>query len=262
MKKTNFFVKLYNNLFNIKTFPSYMKEGLGRAILYAFILNIFIGIVQGAIISIDFNKSVETTKEYLVKDEYEFKIENGILDMKTNPIKINDGNTLIYVDSTKAIEEKDSLRSITVHNDMSMLILKDGVVLTTSEGDQSILYKDIFIETLTSNDMLESINYVQKSIPVFITTVSIVGRFLDYLMNCFIIAAFAMLSNIMMGLKIRFSGIFSLSIYATTLPTLLILAISTVVKNVYFNQAILIGSLVYVILILRNIRKEILEQNG
>lgn len=261
MEKTNLFIKFYNNLFNIKTFPKYIKEGLGRAILYAFLLNIFFGVFQGVLLSIDFNKNIETTKEYLLKDEYGFKLENGILEIKTNPIKINDGNTLIYVDSTKQLSEKEELRSISVHSDMSMLILKDGIIVTTLSGEQSILYKDILNGTISNKDIIDSMGYVQKAVPVFIIVITIIFSFFDYLINSVIIAAFAMITNFMMGLRIKFSAMLSLSIYASTLPSLLILIISSVIKNVYFNQAILVGSLVYVILILRNIRKEILGIN-
>lgn len=262
MKKENFFKKFYNNLFNLNTFPAYIKEGLGRAILYALILNIFIGVFQGVLVAVDFNKNINQSKQYLLDDKYDFKIENGLLTMKTTPIKISEGSTLVYVDSNKSLDERDSLRSISVHGDMSMLILKDGVALITPDGEQTLLYKDITLDTITNEDMIQAIGYIEKTTPIIIIIVSVIAGFIDYLINCLIVAAFAMITNFVMGLKIKFSGIFSLSIYAATLPTILILIIGSVVRNVYFNQVALMATLVYVILILRNIRKEIFQSKN
>ena len=45
--KTNVFVKLVKSTYNLKEFPKYMKEGIGRAIFYILILSLVVGGVKG-----------------------------------------------------------------------------------------------------------------------------------------------------------------------------------------------------------------------
>ncbi|MGL4772880.1 MAG: DUF1189 domain-containing protein [Clostridium sp.] len=261
MEKTNFFKKLYNNLFNIKTFPKYMREGLGRAILYAFILSLILGATQGIGLTLDLRKSFNTTIESLKQKEYKFELKDGILDIQNSPIKIEENGILLYADTNKSINDKEELRSISVHSDISVLILKDGIIYSTQESDQYVLYKDLYLTNLTNDELISQIELMAKIFPPIFFTISIIIGFFDYLLNCLIIAAFSMLSNLIMGLRIRFSGVYALSLYAGTLPSILVTIIGLFMPNVYLTQAMMIGTLLYVILIFRNIRNEILENN-
>ena len=47
MKNKSFFEKFKNSIYNIREFQNYIREGVGRAILYALILSIIVGGIKG-----------------------------------------------------------------------------------------------------------------------------------------------------------------------------------------------------------------------
>ena len=47
MKDKSFFEKFKNSIYNIREFPNYIREGVGKAILYALILSIIVGGIKG-----------------------------------------------------------------------------------------------------------------------------------------------------------------------------------------------------------------------
>ena len=61
--KSNFFVKLKNNVYNIETFSDYIKEGLGRAILYAIILSLILGGIQGIYTGVKTKNAIKSSIE-------------------------------------------------------------------------------------------------------------------------------------------------------------------------------------------------------
>ncbi|MGL5151870.1 MAG: DUF1189 domain-containing protein [Clostridium sp.] len=262
MKKTNFFKKVYNNLYNIKEFPKYMREGLGRAILYAVMLSLILGLVQGIGVTLNLKKGIDATIQDLSSEKYEFQLKDGILTMKNSPIKVEESGILLYIDSDKELSNKEELRSISVHSDMSILILKDGIIYTDLGSEYEVSFKDLFIGTIDNDDIISQIKLIAKVMPPIFLVITVVAYFVDYLMNCLLVAIFAMISNMILGLRIRFSGIYSLAIYAATLPNILITGIAIFIPTLYLTPAMTIGTLLYVILILRNIRREALENNN
>ena len=165
MKNKSFFEKFKNSIYNIREFPQYIREGVGKAILYALILSIIVGGIKGITTTFTLSNDINLAIQTLEDDKYKFKIENGTLDLVTSPLKIENGNTLIYLDDNMDISQSEELKNITVHLDSYILILKDGIV-TNSEvmlgfsqakyGDflgGMIITNDNIIETKNQNDL-------------------------------------------------------------------------------------------------------------
>ena len=64
--------------------------------------------------------------EKLEDDNYQFKIKDGVMDIATSPVKIENNNTLVYIDKDTTMAQSNNLRSMTVNADVYILILKDG----------------------------------------------------------------------------------------------------------------------------------------
>ncbi len=221
MKNKSFFEKFKNSIYNIREFQNYIREGVGRAILYALILSIIVGGIKGITTTFTLNKDINLAIQTLEDDKNKFKIENGTLDLVTSPLKIENGNTLIYLDESKDISQSEELKNITVHVDSYILILKDGIV-TNSEvmlGFSQAKYSDFLGGMIITNDnIVETLRLSSKFIYVIAPMVTILETFITLIMDALIIVTMLLLTNFIFKLGLRFSQLFSLAIYAATLP--------------------------------------------
>lgn len=82
MKRTGIIDKFKISVYYIKDMPKIISEGLGKAILYAIILCLFLGVVKATFISIDIKHVFKEVITSVKDDKYQFTVENGILNIK------------------------------------------------------------------------------------------------------------------------------------------------------------------------------------
>jgi len=252
--KTNVFVKLIKSIHNVSEFPKYMKEGLGRAIFYILILCLIIGGAKGIADSININISANETIEKLQDDKYKFTIKDGVMDVATSPVKIENNRTVIYIDKDTTLAQANNLRSITVNSDVYVLILKDGIVANSTEVKTT--YKDMGIEKEIDNKFI--INLITNfKIPVFLIVIilTIVKIFIGYLMTTIFISTFSLISSKLLKLDLKLGELFSLVAYIGTLPNILIVILGIIIPTVGFATAGIVGTVVYTGLVLNNMKK-------
>lgn len=147
--------------------------------------------------------------------------------------------------------------------DAYILILKDGVVINssmitgTSEVSE-VKYNSIIGDVaITNKNIVDTLNLSSKFFYVVLIISIIVQTFMMLIMDCVLVAIMLSVTNIIYRLGLKFSHLLSLTIYASTLPAILILIINILVPTVYFDSIRALGTFLYAFLALRNIRKEI-----
>ena len=93
--------------------------------MYVLLLSVIIGLVQGVMGAVLISGIEKTTKMILEEDEVQFEMKDGVLDFKNSPLKEEEVQALLYIDTNKDIDDLDSLRSITVHKDTVTVLLRD-----------------------------------------------------------------------------------------------------------------------------------------
>ena len=83
--------------------------------------------------------------------------------------------------------------------------------------------------------------------------------FTHLLFDCLIVVSVALLFSILMRLVVKYMALYSLTIYAATLPLIIKTILETVNPNINFDTMFIIGTLTYVVLILKHIRDEIIK---
>jgi len=83
--------------------------------------------------------------------------------------------------------------------------------------------------------------------------------FSNLLFNCLIIVAVASIFTIFMKMVVKYRALYSLTLYASTLPLIIQTILETVNPNIDFNVMFIMGTLTYVILILKYIKDEIIK---
>ena len=111
--------------------------------------------------------------------------------------------------------------------------------------------KDIFI-VYNNNDI---------EIRVFIYTIVMDSfiAFLNLLFDCLIVALITSIFAMLMKMVVKPTALYSLTLYAATLPLIIQTILEAVNSNISFDTMFIIGTITYVTLILKYIKDEILN---
>lgn len=207
---------------NPKKYVYLYKEKLSKAFLYVLVLSLIIGIIQGVMSAVIISGLEKTTKIILNQDEVQFEMKDGLLDFKVSPIKEEEGQALLYIDTTKEIKDLESLRSITVHKDMVTVLLKDGFMIKV--GSENIIYKysDLGLDKIDFDNSfviaaLEKVDIVKY----IVIPIMIIVSFVQLIIYALIISLVGLLSNLITNRKMEYGKLFNLSLYAVTLPAII-----------------------------------------
>lgn len=101
-------------------------------------------------------------------------------------------------------------------------------------------------------------NFELKSI---ILTIVINFRmiFFNLLFNCLVVVVIASIFTIFMKMVVKYIALYSLTLYAATLPLIIKVIFEVINPSINFDTMFLIGTLTYVTLILKYIKDEILK---
>lgn len=232
---------------NPKKYVYLNKENLSKAFLYVLVLSIIIGLVQGIMGAVLISGLEKTSKIILEEDEVQFEMKDGILDFKNSPLKEEEGQVLLYIDTNKDISDLDSLRSITVHKDTVTVLLKDGFMIKT--GSESVIqkYSDLGLDLINfNNDFVISIIEKIDIVKYIIIPIMIVINFIQLLMYALFISLMGILSNLISNRKMPYNRVFNLALYSVTLPTIINIIFPIGVYSILIGGIILMFGLSFI----------------
>lgn len=111
--------------------------------------------------------------------------------------------------------------------------------------------RDLFSACITGS--LELKSFISLFILNFKT------EFLNLLFNCLVVTIVASIFTMFMKMMVKYIALFSLTLYAATLPLIIQSIFEGINPNIDFNTMFIIGTLTYVILILKYIKDEIIK---
>jgi len=238
-EKINFSKKFKISITSIKGYSHLIKERLSKAIIYSIIFSLIIGGIQGLISFATISSIQSTIEKAISSDEFKFTFQDGILNFENSPIKNEKGRNIIYIDTNISLAEKESVRNIVVHKDVSMAILKDGISVRVNGMERNLNFdKDEFIGEINNEKILKALSSI--GIVKYIAFISsIILTYIIFMVNSLILSLLGLLLNGINKLELKYENIFKISIYATTTPTIigLIFPIGTyglLVSGIYF----------------------------
>ena len=114
-----------------------------------------------------------------------------------------------------------------------------------------VVVKDIFIRYKTDN--------IEMIIYIYTIGMDFGMAFINLLFNCLIVVMVASLFTIFMRMVVKYTVLYSLTLYAATLPLIIQTILEIVNPDISFDTMFIIGTLTYVVLILKYIKDEILR---
>ena len=232
---------------NPKKYVYLNQEKLSKAFLYVLLLSVIIGLVQGVMGAVLISGIEKTTKMILEEDEVQFEMKDGVLDFKNSPLKEEEGQALLYIDTNKDIDDLDSLRSITVHKDTVTVLLRDGFMVKSGSESVTQKYSDLGLDLINfNNDFVISIIEKLDIVKYIIIPIMIVVNFVQLLMYALFISLMGILSNLISNRKMYYNRVFNLALYSVTLPTIINLIFPIGVYSILIGGIILMFGLSFI----------------
>lgn len=222
MKNMNFFDRVRISITNIKGYKDLIKENLSKAILYSLILSLFIGSFLGAFSFVTIGKLQSDMKDLILSEEFKFTLEDGVLNFENSPIKEEyGGDMIVYIDTNISLNEVDSIRKLVVHKDESLAILKDGISYRIDGNQFNYKFSELpLIEEINNEIILKSLNLIDI-VKYLVFFISIILTYFNFIINSLLLSVCGIIINKLNNVKINYKDILKISIYATTLPTIL-----------------------------------------
>lgn len=245
-KKTNisFPKKVWYSITKFEQYPTMATEGISRAIRYLIILTAIVAVfsVVGSILKV--NKQIWKVSEYIEQNVPDFTFEDGKVSMNLEePIILTETGynaieKVVIDPSAENSEDKEKEKNDEIVPGVTIFFFKDQIVLNNKIDDDNIQTQEYtyneFItnytkEEITNFNKSELIDYMRSSrMNNFYEKYSITiftGLFLTGIIYAFLdtlrVALFGWITAVIAKIKMKFSAVYTMSIYAFTFPMLL-----------------------------------------
>ena len=229
----NIFKQFYKSLYSPRDIASFRLQGIGKTILYVFLLTLLSVVPTLYYINTTISETVQLTKETIKEELPDFTIENGELHSSKNaPITINKGNFAIIFDSTGAMDAG----TISKHGD-TLAILKHEIVLNSAGESNTLPYSMMAIDTITSQDISAFLDSSESAmaiiLPFLSLTIFLFSSGLKFI-EVSILALVGLLLKNFVGKNLAYRHIWRMTAYSVTLSTVFFMVmdlIKTTVPN-------------------------------
>lgn len=244
------FTQFAKSIYSPKDIALFRFQGIGKTILYVFLLTLISVIPASYYTALAINEAVSTAKETLEAKLPYFTIENGVLKSEIKePLTINNGSFTIIFDSTGAVEQEDMAGM-----ESTFAMLKNEAVLAAGGESNSFPYSLINDGTISKQDIISMLSSVSSSLPIFIGLIFMAIYVFSSGMKFIeisILALFGLLFKNLAGKNLQYKHLWRMAAYSITLPTLFFTIMSLLKTTVPYSFMInwFVGSMVLLLAI-------------
>ena len=264
-KKINFFKKAWYSITKFEKYVEMSLEGTGRALKYLIQIASIFALIIASIGIFNINENLNAFVKNINENVPDFKYAEGQIALAETEVNkmytINDVN----------LNYKDIIRNDSETNNSGIIILKDKVIQISKllDGEEEIsldydnVMKNIFGHTnveITKTSLIEFLNTDGRTNIIIVNFIAYfilyhIIHFSSGLIYALVLAAIGYVSAKITKLKLNFSQLFAMSIYAFTLSNILnmiyfIVNYFTNITIKYFDVAYISIAYVYLIAVL------------
>lgn len=217
--KMGFRRKFAYSFFDFATYKDFLAQGLGKSILYIFLVTLIFSTITNIKTIGTFNTDLSNIEDKLTHNAPKFEFKDGLLSIDSNePIYYKyDGQMLIFDTSgTTNASSLDSYSDGIYVNSNSLILRQNYNTIQTVEFTN-------FNELVVNNKIAQDTLSIMKIVfPVILLLLNPILSFFENLVSGFaIIGPLSISIGSLMGVKLNYSKACTLSFYAMTLPLLL-----------------------------------------
>ena len=216
----NIFKQFWLSLYSPKDIAKFRFQGIGKTILYVFLLVLLSAAPSLIYSSISVNNGVAAFKEAVQHKLPDFEIKNGTLHTEAKePVEYKGKDFSIYLDSTGSLLPQD----IKIEADNALGLLISEIVIVSNGNIQTQPYTLFNGFTITHSDLLSFMDQIDGLLIVLICavvlTTFIFSAGLSFIEITFLAFVAKMLASTY-NPKLEYRHYWRLTAYCTTLPTL------------------------------------------
>jgi hypothetical protein len=227
----NIVMQFYKSLYSPKDIAKFRFPGIGKTILYIFLISLLSILPSIFFISTSISTGIDTIQAVLHNELPSFSIKNGQLSAKTSvPITINKKHFTIILDPTGAVSTKEL-----DGNDNTFAILKNEFVFVSGGKAENYAYSMLNGTPVTSEDLLHFVEMVNGVKGIFIPIICLVlylftsaANFIDVT----ILALIGLFLKRIAGRKLNYRQLWRMAAYSETLPILFFTIMSAIKTTV------------------------------
>lgn len=217
-KKLNFWMKIISSIKGINHCKEAIRETAGKAILYLLLFALIFGAVGSIRSAVDTNREISKFINVYNTKCPDFELVNGELTVEGNmPMTLAQNEDYYFVIDTTNSTSPDVLNSY----NQGILILKDKFIQKKNAlQTQTIEFSSLRGMTINKSKVNRYLPLAKLIIP-FIFVGNILKYFLGGLISALILALFALILNSTFKTNLSYGQLYSLSIYALTVPIIM-----------------------------------------
>ncbi|MEH7245593.1 DUF1189 domain-containing protein [Neobacillus niacini] len=229
----NIFKQFYKSTYSPKDIASFRFQGIGKTILYVFILSLLSILPTIYYLSTMLTAGIENTKSVINDDIPSFTIENGALSAETDvPITIEKADYSIIIDPTGVITN-DNLED----QENAFALLKNEIAVTAGGRIDTYSYSMLEGLKLTKEDFIDIVDKVDGMkgiiIPIISTIIFLFSSAVNFI-EVSILAWIGIALKNLAGRNVSYRYLWRMAAYSVTLPTVfftIMSALNTSVPN-------------------------------
>lgn len=228
----NIFKQLFKSIYSPKDIAVFRFQGIGKTILYVFLLTLISLIPPLISISTEINAAIQTGKTVIEDELPSFTIEDGQLKSSSKvPITIEKGDFTVIFDSTGTVKLDD------IKDDNTVALLKNQFAFSGGGRIQTYEYSMIDSLKLTNKELAGFIDSIESSRYIIIGIAGVLILILtsaSSFIEVSILALIGLAIKKMAGRRLNYGQIWRMAAYSETLPTIfftIMAAIGTTVPN-------------------------------
>lgn len=233
----NIFKQFYKSLYSPRDIASFQMQGIGKTILYVFLLTLLSVLPTIYYTNSAINTAVKVAEETIKEDLPDFHIENGVLSsLEEQPITINKGNFTFIFDSTGVID----VDNLSKTGD-TLAFLQREMVLSAGGEANSVSYSMMAIDLLSKQDIISFIESSDSMMAIILSIFSILiylfSSGLKFIEISFLAVIGILIKNIVKK-KLEYRRLWRMTAYSVTLPTVFFTIMALFQTHVPFGSLI------------------------
>ncbi|WFD09507.1 DUF1189 domain-containing protein [Tepidibacter hydrothermalis] len=213
--KVSFFERFKRSIVDIRSYNFFVKESLGKGILYLFLLSLMVAFITSSVMSYKFKNSFEDEARGIMIQMPDFEFKNGEMNVEGDmPLRIDD---YIIVDTTGNTDA-----SVLDSYNEGILILKDKAVVKKNVVEKREFdFSSINDVEFNKQDVAKYIPKINNWISIFIVLFGMIFGtlwiMLSTMINALILGIAGIIISKVQKMDIEFGYIYKICIYAFTL---------------------------------------------
>ncbi|MBY0145694.1 DUF1189 domain-containing protein [Neobacillus niacini] len=229
----NIFKQFYKSTYSPKDIASFRFQGIGKTILYVFLLTLLSILPAIYYLSTMLTAGIEDTKSVMKNELPSFTIDNGSLSAETDvPLTIDKGDFTIMIDPTGVTTTEDVEDA-----NNAIALLKNEIAVAAGGRIDTYSYSMLEGLTLSKEDFIDIVDTIDGMKGIIIPVMSLIMFLFSSAVNFIevsILAWFGLLLKGLAGKNISYRHLWRMAAYSVTLPTLfftIMSALNTPVPN-------------------------------